>query len=191
MKIAYLIGINLYDKQELLITLGIIIGFVIVKAEPAVAVLTEQIEKISLGSISRSVMNNSIALGVALAITLSILRVIIGIDILPFLLGGYILSLLLMFITPKLFTMVAFDAGGAVSGPMTTSFLLPLIIGICYAHGGNVLTDAFGVVALVALSPLLTIQILGVIYKIKTKIKDYQTGADETIIEYDWKCNNG
>ena len=191
MKVAYLIGMNLYDKQELLIVLGIIIGFVIVKAEPAVAVLTEQIEKISLGSISRRVMNNAIALGVALAITLSILRVLNGIDILPFLLGGYLLSLLLMFITPKLFTMVAFDAGGAVSGPMTTSFLLPLIIGICYATGGNVLTDAFGVVALVALSPLLTIQILGVIYKIKTKIKDYQVGADETIIEYDWKCNNG
>lgn len=190
-KVAYLIGINLYDKPELLIILGIIIGFVIVKAEPAVAVLTEQIEKISLGSISRRVMNNAIALGVSLAITISIIRVITGIEILPFLLIGYLLSLLLMFVTPKLFTMVAFDAGGAVTGPMTTSFLLPLIIGICYISGGNVLTDAFGVVALVALSPLLTIQILGVIYKIKTKIKDYQTGADETIIEYDWKCNNG
>ncbi len=191
MKLAYLIGINLYDKQELLILLGIIIGFVIVKAEPAVAVLTEQIEKISLGSITKRVMNNAIALGVALAITISILRVLFGIEILPFLLVGYVLSLLLMFITPKLFTMVAFDAGGAVSGPMTTSFLLPLIIGICYAKGGNVLTDAFGVVALVALSPLLTIQILGVIYKIKTKIKDSQIGINESIIEYDWKCNNG
>ena len=191
MKLAYLIGINLYDKQELLIIIGIIIGFVIVKAEPAVAVLTEQIEKISLGSISKRVMNTAIALGVSLAITISILRVLIGIEILPFLLIGYILSLLLMFFTPKLFTMVAFDAGGAVTGPMTTSFLLPLVIGICYASGGNVLTDAFGLVALVALSPLITIQIFGVIYKIQTKIKDYQIGADETIIEYDWKCNNG
>lgn len=190
-KVAYLIGINLFEKQELLIILGIIIGFIIVKAEPAVAVLTEQIEKISLGSISKKVMNNAIALGVSLAITISILRVLIGLEILPFLLVGYLLSLFLMFFTPKLFTMVAFDAGGAVTGPMTTSFLLPLIIGICYIKGGNVLTDAFGVVALVALSPLLTIQILGVIYKIKTKIKDSQIGIDETIIEYDWKCNNG
>ena len=96
-----------------------------------------------------------------------------------------------MFITPKLFTMLAFDAGGAVTGPMTTSFLLPMIIGICYIKGGNVLTDAFGVVALVALSPLLTIQLLGVIYKIKTRIKDSQLGIDESIIEYDWKCTNG
>jgi hypothetical protein len=136
-------------------------------------------------------MNNAIAVGVSLAITLSILRVLIGLEILPFLLIGYLLSLFLMFFTPKLFTMVAFDAGGAVTGPMTTSFLLPLIIGICYISGGNVLTDAFGVVALVALSPLLTIQILGVIYKIKTKIKDSQIGIDESIVEYDWKCNNG
>lgn len=191
MKVAYLIGMNLYDKKELLIILGIVIGFVIVKAEPAVSVLTEQIEKISSGSISKRVMNNSIALGVSLAITISILRVLIGIEIIPFLLCGYLLALLLMFFTPKIFTMVAFDAGGAVTGPMTTSFLLPLVIGICYVSGGNVLTDAFGLVSLVALSPLLTIQIFGVIYKIKSKIKDYQSGVDETIIEYDWKCNNG
>lgn len=190
-KVAYLIGINLFEKQELLIILGIVIGFIIVKAEPAVAVLTDQIEKISLGSISKKVMNNSIAVGVSLAITLSILRVLIGLDIMPFLLIGYLLSLFLMFITPKLFTMLAFDAGGAVTGPMTTSFLLPMIIGICYIKGGNVLTDAFGVVALVALSPLLTIQLLGVIYKVKTKIKEIQQGVDESIVEYDWKCNNG
>lgn len=191
MKVAYLIGMNLFEKQELLIIVGIVIGFIVVKAEPAVSVLTEQIEKISSGSISKRVMKNSIAIGVSIAITLSILRVLIGLDIIPILLIGYIISLLLMFVSPKLFTMLAFDAGGAVTGPMTTSFLLPMIIGICYINGGNVLTDAFGVVALVALSPLLTIQLLGVIYKIKTRIKDSQLGIDESIIEYDWKCTNG
>ena len=86
--------------------------------------------------------------------------------------------------------MVAFDAGGAITGPMTTSFLLPLVIGICYINGGNVFTDAFGLVALVALSPLITIQILGFFYKLKITI-DSQIRINETIIEYDWKCNNG
>ena len=190
MKIAYLIGVNMADKQELLIILGVIIGFVIVKAEPAVAVLTEQIERITLGSINKKLINGALSIGVALAISLSILRVLNGMDILPFLVGGYLISLVLMFFTPKLFTMVAFDAGGAISGPMTSSFLLPLVIGVCYVHGGDVFTDAFGLVALVALSPLITIQILGFIYSVKLKIES-QIRINESIIEYDWKCNNG
>lgn len=186
---AYLIGSKMFSNYEfLLIPLGIIIGLVIVKAEPAVAVLTEQIEKITQGSMKRKIMINTIAIGVALAITLSIIRVLTGVEIIWFLLIGYLLAVALMFFTPKIFTMVAFDSGGAVSGPMTTSFLLPLIIGVCYQKGGNVLTDAFGVVALVALSPLITIQILGIIYKIKSKIVINVNEINETIIEYDWKC---
>ena len=89
-----------------------------------------------------------------------------------------------MFFTPDIFTMVAFDSGGAVTGPMTTSFLLPLIIGVCYACNGNVLTDAFGLVAFVAMSPLITIQILGIIYKQKSKVQIGIESIDESIIEF-------
>lgn len=183
--VAYMIGINMYNKAKvLLIPLGILIGFVIVKAEPAVAVLTEQIEKLTEGSIKRSVMNNTIAIGVAVAVALSIYRVISGVSINYFLLGGYIIVLILMCFSPDIFTMVAFDSGGAVTGPMTTSFLLPLIIGICYACGGNVLTDAFGLVAFVAMSPLITIQVLGIIYKYKTDRMNRVEDIDETIIDF-------
>lgn len=185
MPIAYLLGIKLYQKsQALLIPLGMLIGFVIVKAEPAVTVLTEQIEKITEGSIKRQVMNNTIALGVAVAVGLSIFRVLTGTPITHFLLIGYLIALTLMYFTPDIFTMVAFDSGGAVSGPMTTTFLLPLVIGICYSNNGNVLTDAFGLVALVALSPLLTIQTLGIIYNLKAKKQNLIDTIDETIIDY-------
>lgn len=187
MPIAYLLGINLINCKWLLIPLGLIIGFVIVKAEPAVSVLTEQIEKITQGNLKKNIVTNTIAVGVALAVSISIFRVITGTSIIWILIVGYVLAILLMILTPKIFTMVAFDSGGAVTGPMTTSFLLPFIIGICYSFEGNVLTDAFGLVALVALSPLLTIQILGIIYSIKSKIKTSTQNIDETIIEYSWE----
>ena len=188
MKVAYLIGMKMYEvNSSLLIPLGIVVGYIIVSAEPAVALLNEQIEKITEGTISKKLMNTTIAIGVSIAIAISMTRVLTGIPIKWFLVIGYMIALLLTIITPKVFTMIAFDSGGAVSGPMTTSFLLPLIIGVCYQHGGNVLTDAFGLVGLVALSPLLTIQILGVIYNIKTKRKDNLITVDESIVEYDWR----
>ncbi len=188
-KIAYQIGINMTKYYEYyLIPLGIIIGLVIVKAEPAVAVLTTQIEEITQGNVSKNIINNTISIGVALAITISIIRVLTGIPITYFLLIGYLIAIALTFITPKVFTTIAFDSGGAVSGPMTTSFLLPLIIGICYQKAGNVMTDAFGLVGLVALSPLITIQLFGIIYNYKTKYIVNNKEFDETIIEYDWRC---
>ena len=189
MKLAYLIGINMADKPSLLIILSIIIGFVVIKAEPAVLVLTEQIERISLGSINKKVMTNALSIGVVIAILISVLRIFINIDIIPILVLGYIISIILMFFTPKLFTMVSFDAGGAISGPMSSSFILPLILGIC-ASKGNTYYDAFGCISLVALSPLITIQVLGFIYNIKVKI-DTQINIDESIIEYNWGYNNG
>lgn len=183
--VAYLIGINMYSKAKmLLVPLGLVIGFVIVKAEPAVAVLTEQIEKLTEGSIKKSIMNNTIAIGVALAVSISIFRVISGFSINGILIVGYLIAIGLMFFSPDIFTMVAFDSGGAVTGPMTTSFLLPLVIGICYACGGNVLTDAFGLVALVAMSPLIMIQILGIIYKLKSKKREMIEAIDESIVEF-------
>lgn len=188
---AYLIGINMFKKMRiLLLPLGLIIGFVIAKAEPAVAILTEQIEKLTEGSIKKSIMTNTIAIGVALAVTLAIFRVTTGVSINGFLFVGYLIVLILMCFSPDIFTMVAFDSGGAVTGPMTTSFLLPFIIGISYASGANVLTDAFGLVAFVALSPLLTIQILGIIYKYKLNKGNKVDTIDETIIEFTRGNNN-
>ena len=187
---AYMIGISMYAKSKLLLVLlGLIIGFVIVKAEPAVAVLTEQIEKLTEGSIKKSVMTNVIAIGVSLAVTISIIRVMSGFSINGILIGGYLLAIVLMFFSPDIFTMVAFDSGGAVTGPMTTSFLLPLVIGICYASGGNVLTDAFGLVALVAMSPLIMIQMLGVVYKIKSSRNNTIYDIDESIVEFKVGCS--
>ena len=189
MKIAYLIGVKMFANYEyLLIPLGIIIGFVIVKAEPAVSVLTSQIEKITQGSVSKKGINSIIAFGVAIAIAISMIRVLTGISIIWFLIIGYIIAIALMFVTPKIFTMIAFDSGGAVSGPMTTSFLLPLIIGVCCQNGGNIMKDAFGLVALVALSPLLTIQTFGLVYTIKSRsVIDINT-LDESVVDYNWRC---
>ena len=187
---AYLLGIELHESLGLLtIMFGIIIGFVIVRAEPAVSVLTEQIEEMTEGSLKKSLLTNTIACGVSVAVALAITRVMTGLPITWILVIGYAIAIILMLFTPKIFTMVAFDSGGAVSGPMTTSFLLPFIIGICYAHGGNVLTDAFGLVAFVALSPLITIQILGIIYKVISSKKAKTEQLDETIIDFDWRVS--
>ena len=191
MKIAYLIGTKMFANYEfLLIPLAVLVGLVIVKAEPAVIVLTNQIEKITQGSVSQKIINNIIATGVAIAVAIAMIRVLTGVSIIWFLLVGYVLAVIFMFITPKIFTMIAFDSGGAVSGPMTTSFLLPLIIGVCYQKGGNVMTDAFGVVALVAVSPLITIQLFGILYNIKSKMTIDIKSINEEIVDYDWKWNN-
>ena len=144
--------------------IGLLIGYYIVKAEPAVQVLNEQVEDITGGTISRHMMNLSLSAGVALAVAISMLRVLTGISLYFIIIPGYILSLVLSFIVPPIFVGVAFDSGGVASGPMTSTFLLPLSMGACTALGGNVITDAFGVVALVAMTPLLAIQIMGLLY---------------------------
>jgi len=186
MPIAYLLGIKMCSNFKfLLIPFGMIIGFVIVRAEPAVAVLTEQIEKITQGSLKRGVIITAIAIGVSVAVGISIFRVVTGVSLIWFLVIGYLVAMIMMKFTPDIFTMVAFDSGGAVTGPMTTSFLLPLIIGICYACGANVLTDGFGLVALVAMSPLITIQTLGIIYDRKSQKRTMiMESIDESIVEF-------
>ena len=100
---------------------------------------------------------------------LSILRILYGIPILYFIIPGYVISLLLSFYVPGIFTAIAFDAGGVASGPMSATFMLPFAIGVCRAVGGNTLTDAFGVVALVAMMPLITVQTMGAVEKIRTR----------------------
>lgn len=170
----------------ILIPLGMLIGFVIVKAEPAVAVLNKQVEDITGGAISRSMMMWGLSVGMAVSVGLAMLRVLTGIHIMYFLLPGYVGALLFSFFVPQIFTAIAFDSGGVASGPMTATFLLPFAMGVCDAVGGNVMTDAFGIVAMVAMTPLITIQIIGLIYKIKTRFIDEVYEIDEdSIIDYD------
>lgn len=148
-----------------LIPIGMVIGYFIVKAEPAVYVLKEQVEEITSGAISGEAMGLSLSLGVSISIGLAMIRVLTGISIFWFILPGYLIALALSFFVPKIFTAIAFDSGGVASGPMTATFLLPFAMGACEAVGGNIVQDAFGVVAMVAMTPLITIQIMGAVYK--------------------------
>ena len=151
----------------IIVPIGMLIGYFIVQAEPAVFVLTKQVEEITSGAIPAKAMGTSLSIGVAVSIGLSMIRVLTGISIMWFIVPGYAIALILTFFVPKIFTAIAFDSGGVASGPMTATFLLPFAMGACSAVGGNIITDAFGVVAMVAMTPLITIQILGVIYRLK------------------------
>ena len=155
------------SAKWVLIPLGALFGFFIVRAEPAVYVLMQQVEELTDGAIAGKTLRNCLSVGICGAIGLAMFRVLTGIGIMWFLIPGYLISLILAFIVPEVFTSVAFDSGGVASGPMTATFLLPFAIGACTAVGGDVFSDAFGVVALVAMTPLLAVQILAVIYKIK------------------------
>ena len=157
----------LSGKSWILIPLGMLIGYFLVTAEPAVHVLNRQVETITNGGISQRSMMLSLSIGVACSVGLAMLRVLTGISIYCILIPGYLIALTLTFFVPRIFTGIAFDSGGVASGPMTTTFLLPFSMGACEALGGNVLTDAFGIVAMVAMTPLLTIQMLGLLYRFK------------------------
>ena len=172
--------------QWVLIPIAMFIGYYIVKAEPAVQVLNRQVEEISGGSISQKAMMNGLSLGMAVSLGMSMLRILTGLPLICLLLPGYILALGLSFFVSPIFTSIAFDSGGVASGPMTATFLLPLTMGACEALGRDILTDAFGIVAMVAMAPLITIQILGLIYRIKMRrARSRQAAADAAeIIEF-------
>ena len=159
------------DNNWLLIPIGMLIGYFIVRAEPAVQVLTKQVEEISNGSITQKSIEHSLSIGIAVSAGLSMIRILTGISIMWFLIPGYLVSLAMTFFVPQIFTGIAFDSGGVASGPMTATFLLPLAMGACQAMGGNILTDAFGIVAMVAMTPLLTIQVLGLTGTLKTRLQ--------------------
>ena len=176
------------DFRWLLVPIGALIGYFIVKAEPAVYVLNHQVEEITDGVISANAMGTSLSVGVSVSVALAMLRVLTGIPILYFLLPGYAVAIGLSFVVPKIFTAIAFDSGGVASGPMTATFLLPLAQGACMAVGGDLTSDAFGVVAMVAMTPLITIQVLGLVHKIKQRkptAAEYALAAyeDDDIIE--------
>lgn len=153
----------------IIIPIGMLIGFFIVKAEPAVYILMKQVEELTDGAIPGSALQKSLSIGVSVSVGLAMLRVLTGISILWLVIPGYAIALIMSFFVPKIFTAIAFDSGGVASGPMTATFLLPFAMGACLAVGGNVVTDAFGVVAMVAMTPLITIQGLGLVYQYKLK----------------------
>ena len=164
-----------------------LMGWFIVQAEPAVHVLNKQVEEITSGAIPGRAMSTSLSIGVAMSIGLSMVRVLTGISIFWLLIPGYLAAIIMSFFTPKIFTAIAFDSGGVASGPMTATFLLPFALGACDAIGGSIITDAFGVVAMVAMTPLITIQMLGLLYQYRLK-KNGTSGeqtapADDDIIE--------
>ena len=150
----------------IIIPIAMVIGYFIVKAEPAVYVLNKQVEEITDGAISAKAMGMGLSIGVSISLGLAMIRVLTGISILWFTLPGYAVALGISFFVPKLYTAIAFDSGGVASGPMTAAFLLPLAQGACTAVEGNIATDAFGVVAMVAMTPLITIQVMGLASKI-------------------------
>ena len=151
----------------IIVPIGMVIGYFIVKAEPAVCVLMEQVEELTSGAISGKSIGLALSVGVSISLGLAMIRVLTGISIFWLLIPGYATALLLTFFVPKIFTAIAFDSGGVASGPMTATFLLPFAIGACQMVGGNIIKDAFGVVAMVAMTPLITIQIMGAVYQYK------------------------
>ena len=163
-----------------LVPIGMLIGYYIVKAEPAIQVLNQQVNSVTNGAISVKMMNRCMSIGVAVSVGLAMLRVLVGIPIQWIILPGYVIALVLSRFVPKIFVGIAFDSGGVASGPMTSTFLLPLSIGVCQAIGGNLMTDALGVVALVALTPLIAIQLMGILYNYKSS--KLQKAAKEPVI---------
>ncbi len=185
--VGSLLGSGLADSsfKWILIPIGIVIGYYIVKAEPAVQVLNKQVEDLTGGTISRRMMNTALSAGVACAVALAMVRVLTGINIYWILIPGYAIALILSRLVPSVFVGISFDSGGVASGPMTSTFLLPLAMGACSAVGGNIVTDAFGVVALVAMAPLIAIQIMGLIYAHKAKAvpQPVEDLSEDTIVD--------
>ena len=175
----------------LLIPVGMIIGYFVVAAEPAVHVLNKQVERMSAGAIKARSMQLALSISVCCALGLAMLRVLTGINIMWILVPGYAAALVLTFFSPRLFTGIAFDSGGVASGAMVSAFVLPMAIGACGVIAGEqaataIMTDAFGCVSFVALMPLITIQVFGILYKRRTsKIKRTFLTVEDRIVQYE------
>ena len=172
--------------RYLLIPIAMLMGWYIINAEPAVHVLNKQVEELSAGAISESAMHYALAIAVSAANGLAMLRVLSGISIMWIIIPGYLVALALTLVVPPTFTAIAFDSGGVAAGPQPATFMLPFAMGACQALGGNIMLDAFGLVAMVAMMPLITVQIMGLIYVIKTRKAEAAPEypyADDDVIE--------
>ena len=193
MPAGQLLGSSLADggTKYWLLPVGAVIGFFTVAAEPAVHVLKKQVAEVSNGRISQKSISLGLSIGVSISVCLSMARIIWGLPIQYFLIPGYILSLAISFFVPHMYTGIAFDSGGVASGPMTTTFILPFALGACRMLGGNIMTDAFGIVALVAMTPLITIQLIGLFSEIRHKLHLKHTAGhavddeDDVILYYE------
>ena len=165
MPIGYKMGNQLATNNSVLLAIGgFILGLVVVLAEPAVHVLNKQVEEITDGAVTKKSMLIALSIGVGISICLSMIRIIFDFSIMYYLIPGYFIALGLSFFVPRMYTAIAFDSGGVASGPLTSTFILPFAIGACMAvdpTGSSIMNDAFGIVAMVAMTPLITIQLLG------------------------------
>lgn len=159
------------ETRNLLIVVGFVLGFVTILAEPAVYVLTRQIEDVTSGYVKKRDVTLALSIGVGFSVALSTIRIIVPeVQLWHYLLPGYLISIALMFVVPKLFIGMAFDSGGVASGPMTATFILAYVQGAAERiETANVLVDGFGMIAMVAMTPIITLQVLGLMYKIKSK----------------------
>lgn len=173
MEVGVLIGEGLSDMNNSfwLVFVSFFVGVVTILAEPAVYVLTRQIEDVTSGYVRRQAVATSLALGVGIAIALSSLRIVIpSLKLWHLLLPGYIIVMILTFFTPNLFIGIAFDAGGVATGPMTATFILAFIQGAANVNTmASLLIEGFGMISLVAMMPIITLQILGVLFEIRKK----------------------
>lgn len=193
MPIGYKLGVEMAKQHPaVLVISGFILGMVVVLAEPAVQVLNKQVEDITDGGVSKKSMMIAMSVGVGISIALSMLRIVLDFSILYYVVPGYLISMGLSFFVPGIYTAIAFDSGGVASGPLTSGFILPLAVGACCMLQGEtkVMTDAFGIVAMVAMTPLITIQLLGFRAVIHKKVseriamKRILSADDEQIIRF-------
>ncbi|MGI6004961.1 MAG: DUF1538 domain-containing protein [Christensenellales bacterium] len=186
---SYLGGVLAVMNPWVLIGFGFVIGAFVVAAEPAVHVLNQQVYDISVGAVSKLSMLTALSLGVGTSVALAMLRIVTGLSIWWIIVPGYAIALVLMRFVPQNFTAIAFDSGGVASGAMTATFLLPFAMGAAQALGGDIMLDAFGLVAFVAMTPLITIQIMGLLYEARRRKAQLSVvpmpEADDEIIEFE------
>jgi hypothetical protein len=157
------------ENNWILVPICLVVGACVVVAEPAVHVLTKQVEEITNGAISRRTLLFAMALGVGIALALAMIRMLAGLSIWWIMLPGYLLALGLTFFVPSFFVGIGFDSGGVAAGAMSAAFVLPFTIGVCESLGGNVMINAFGVVGMIAMMPPITLQLIGVLYNVRLK----------------------
>ena len=192
MPIGYHLGTELSQNKTALVIFSFVLGMLVVLAEPAVHVLNKQVEEITEGTVSRKAMMIALSIGVGLSICLSVVRIVFDFNVLYYLIPGYAISLGLSFFVPGIYTAIAFDSGGVASGPLTSSFILPFSVGACYVlqGQGKIMTDAMGIVAMVAMAPLITIQLLGFKAVMTKKLREKAAlsrilrADDEQIIDF-------
>ncbi len=182
-----LIGAKIAESsfKAMLVPIGMVMGYFVVSAEPAVHSLKRQVNEITSGAITQRAVAVALSVGVSVSVGISMLRVLTGISVMPFLIFGYAVSLVISFFVPNIYTGIAFDSGGVASGPMTSTFMLPFAMGACEAIGGNLMTDAFGIVAMIAMTPLITIQTLGLYERRKRAMMIKKLHTEISMIEDD------